>query len=212
MASKTPVFVLEQTHRVRDTLAAIETQHQRPTPAERRQLDTMWALHRAVVESRKIVPEADVNRRRCSRPSYRRAPWQPLLEVRTGRILRRSRSYRAARSNHCDTTSDCSAPHCWLLCEFPIRKRMFHRSVWSQRAARVPPSRSPRKDNVQHSTFALCRAACCRPKPGRMWKCLHTRKSPRTGDASSRPVSSTLARLCHPLIAKPNRCAASFAA
>src|SRR5262245_5348959 len=116
MASKTPAFVLEQTHRARDTLAAKEILQQRPMPAERRQLDTMWALHRAVVESRKIVPEADVDRRRCSRPSYQRAPWQLILLVRTGQIPRRSRSYRAARSNRCDTTSDCSALHCWLLC------------------------------------------------------------------------------------------------
>src|SRR4249920_939020 len=55
MASKTPASVLEQTHRDRDTLGAQEIQHQRPTPAERRQLDTMWVLHRAVVESRKIA-------------------------------------------------------------------------------------------------------------------------------------------------------------
>src|SRR5438876_6921608 len=105
MASKTPAFVLEQTHRARDTLAAKEIQHQRPMPAERRQLDTMWALHRAVAESRKIVPEADVNRRRCSRPSYQRAPWQPILSVRNGQIPRRPASYRAARPNHYDTTS-----------------------------------------------------------------------------------------------------------
>src|SRR6476659_10557025 len=205
MASKTPVFVLKQTHRDRDTLAAQEIQPQKPTPAERRQLDTMWAIHRAVVESRKIVPEAYVNLRRCSRPSYQRAPWQPLLEDRTGQILRRSGSYREARSNHCDTTSDCSAPHCWLPCEFPIRKRMFHRSVWSQRDARVPPSQFPRKDNDQRSTFALGKAACCHPTPGHMWKCLHTRRFPRTGGASSRPGSSALARLYHPLIAKPGR-------
>src|SRR5205809_7916029 len=164
MASKTPAFFLEQIHRARDTLAAKEIQHRMPTPVERTQLDTMWALHRAVAESRKIVPEADVNRRRCSRPSYQRAPWQPILEVRTGQILRRSGSYRAARSNHCDTTSDCNAPHCWLLCEFPIRKRMFRRSGWTQRPARVPPSQYLRKDNAQHSTFVPCKAACCRPE------------------------------------------------
>src|SRR6266404_3261545 len=149
MASKTPTFVLEQTHRARDTLAAKEIQPQRPMPAERTQLDTMWPLHRAVAESRRIVPEADVNRRRCSRPSYQRAPWQPILLGRTGQIQRRSASYRAARSNHCDTTSDCSAPHCWLLCEFPIRKRMFRRSEWTQRVVRVPPSQYLRKDNDQ---------------------------------------------------------------
>src|SRR5882724_565077 len=98
MASKTRAFVLEQTHRARDTLAAREIQHLRPTPAERRQLDTMWALRRAVAESRKIVPGADVNRRRCSRPSYQRAPWQLLPEVRNEQIPQRSGSCRAARS------------------------------------------------------------------------------------------------------------------
>src|SRR5262249_49564733 len=102
MASKTPAFVPERTHRDQDTLAAKEIRHQKPTPAERRQLDTTWAIHPAVVESRKIVPEGDVNRRRYSRPSYQRAPWQPLLEVRNEQIPQRSESYRAARSNHCD--------------------------------------------------------------------------------------------------------------
>src|SRR3954453_22775354 len=110
MASKIPALVLEQTHRDQDTLAAKEIQHQRPTPAEHRQLDTRWGLHQAFAESRKIVREADLDRRRCSRPSYQRAPWQPLLEVRIGQIPRRSGNYREARSNHCDTTSDCSAP------------------------------------------------------------------------------------------------------
>ena len=47
MASKIPAFVLEQTHRARDTLAAKEIQHQMPMPAERRRLDTMWGLHQA---------------------------------------------------------------------------------------------------------------------------------------------------------------------
>src|SRR3982751_5646782 len=103
MASKKPVCVLEQPHPDRNTLARREKQHQRPTPAERTQLDTMSALHPAVGENRKIAPEADVDQRRCSRPSYQRAPWQPLLEVRTGRIRQRSGNYRAAKSNHYDT-------------------------------------------------------------------------------------------------------------
>src|SRR3954447_24943974 len=117
MASKTPTFVLEQTRRDRGTLGAQDIQHQTPPPAERRQPDTMSALHRAVAESRKIARGADANRRRCSHPSYQRAPSLPLLEVRTGQILRRSGNYRAARSNHCDMTSDCSAAHYWLPCE-----------------------------------------------------------------------------------------------
>src|SRR4051794_7212871 len=125
MASRIPAFVLEQTHGDPDRLATKEIQHQRPTPAEHRQLDTRGELHQAVAESRKIVREADVDRRRCSRPSYQRAPWQPLLEVRIGRIPRRSGNYRGARSNHCDTTSDYIAPRYWPPCESPIRKTMF---------------------------------------------------------------------------------------
>src|SRR4029453_10666348 len=99
MASKTPAFVLEQTLRARDTLAAKEMQPQSPLPAERRQLDAMVPLRRAVGESRRIVPEADVNRRRCSRPSYQRAPWQPIPEVRNEQIPQRSGGCRGARSN-----------------------------------------------------------------------------------------------------------------
>jgi hypothetical protein len=40
MALKTPAFVLEQTAQDPDMLAAQEIQRQKPTPAERRQLDT----------------------------------------------------------------------------------------------------------------------------------------------------------------------------
>src|SRR5215217_8519362 len=108
MAWKTPAFVPEQIYQAQDTLAAKEIEHQKPMPEARMPLDTMWGLHQGVAESRKIAREADVNRRRCSHPSYQRAPWQPLLEDRTGQIPLQSESCRAARSNHCGTTSDCS--------------------------------------------------------------------------------------------------------
>src|SRR5262245_39074734 len=99
MVSKIPPFVPEQRHQAQDTLAAEEIQPQRPMPAESMPPDTMWGLHQAAAESRKIALEGDVDRRRCSRPSSRLAPSQLLLSGHTEQIRPQSGSCRAARSN-----------------------------------------------------------------------------------------------------------------
>jgi hypothetical protein len=112
---------------------------------------------------------------------------RPAASIRSALIRAQSRHCRAARSIHCDMTSDCSGLHPWRPYEFPSLKKIGAAPGRSRPWRRDPAARCRRKAAVRHWRYGRDKAPLPHQAPARRSRVPGTRMRLRNARRADLP-------------------------